>query len=111
VSSRGVLRIVESGVLEFQCPGCKDVHGVDAGWSFDGNYEKPTFSPSILVTSGHYARGHSGSCWCTFNEEHPELATFKCFRCHSYVTAGQIQFLGDSTHELVGKTVPLEPFP
>ncbi len=27
--------------------------------------------------------------------------------CHSFVTDGQIQFLGDCTHKLAGQTVPL----
>ncbi|MGC4033677.1 MAG: hypothetical protein QM754_18485 [Tepidisphaeraceae bacterium] len=35
---------------------------------------------------------------------------FTCYRCHSFVRDGQIEFLGDCTHELAGKTVPLEPF-
>lgn len=30
--------------------------------------------------------------------------------CHSFVTDGNIQFLDDCTHELKGKTVPLEDF-
>jgi hypothetical protein len=34
----------------------------------------------------------------------------KTFRCHSLVTDGNIQFLDDCTHELKGKTVPLEDF-
>ena len=88
------------------------MHVVDSGWAFDGNYEKPTFSPSVLVTSGHYSpRWHAPDCWCTFNTKHPEaLTSFKCFRCHSFVKVGQIQFLADSTHALAGKTVPLEAF-
>lgn len=32
-------------------------------------------------------------------------------RCHSFIRNGQWEFLGDCTHPLVGKTVPLEPLP
>src|SRR5436309_254590 len=30
--------------------------------------------------------------------------------CHSFVRDGLIEFLGDCTHPLAGRTVPLEPF-
>jgi hypothetical protein len=30
-------------------------------------------------------------------------------RCHIFVRDGKIQFLNDCTHELAGKTVPMEP--
>jgi len=30
--------------------------------------------------------------------------------CHSFITDGQIKFLGDCTHELAGQTVALKPF-
>jgi hypothetical protein len=52
--------------------------------------DRPTFSPSILVT------------W-----EWGERRGKKV--CHSYVREGQIQFLGDCTHKLAGQTVPLPP--
>lgn len=112
MSARGVLRIVEGDELGFWCPGCESMHVVDSGWTFDGNYDRPTFSPSILVTSGHYCQNwHAQDCWCTFNEKHPDAPTsFKCFRCHSFVKAGQIEFLADSTHALAGQTVPIEAF-
>lgn len=116
MGARGVLRTVEGGRLTFYCPGCKSFHqvNIDAGaggpvWQFNGDFNRPTFSPSILVTSGHYVPGHIGpECWCTYNAEHPDKpAPFSCERCHSFVRSGQIQFLDDCTHELAGKTVPL----
>ena len=100
----------------FWCPGCKEMHRVDVGagaWSWDGNVDTPTFSPSVLVTSGHYVAGQEGKrCWCNYNAEHPDKpAPFTCGRCHSFVQAGQIQFLGDCTHALAGQTVPLPDLP
>ena len=77
----------------FDCPGCKCSHGVWTThegyprWEFNNNVESPTFKPSILV-KWNYAEKH--------------------FICHSYITDGNIQFLDDCTHELAGKTVPLE---
>lgn len=111
MSARGILRIIEGEQLGFWCPGCKEMHVVGPGWKFNGNYDRPTFSPSVLVTSGHYLASHKQGepCWCTYAAEHPDQITPKCFRCHSFVIDGQIQFLGDCTHELAGKTVPLMP--
>jgi hypothetical protein len=98
----------------FWCPGCQDDHMVDARWAFNGNAERPTFTPSVLVRSGHFNEGHKEgeSCWCTYNAEHPgATAPFACYRCHSYVTDGRIQFLSDCTHGLAGQTVDLPDFP
>lgn len=58
-------------------------------WTFNGDEGRPTFTPSLL---------------CTGNEGDPAVP----YVCHSFVTAGQIQFLGDCTHKLAGQTVDLE---
>jgi hypothetical protein len=112
MSLRGVLRKVEGGYLVFWCPGCRSTHMISSSWEFDGNFDTPTIRPSILITSGHYVSTHKPGdpCWCTFNAARPGITSFKCLRCHSFVNAGQIQFLADCTHELVGQTVKLEPF-
>lgn len=109
------LYILEDGILGFECPGCGDGHQVfvrkdHPGWNWNGSMETPTFTPSILVRSGHYApdRANPETCWCTYNKQHPEdPVSFTCHRCHSFVTDGFIQFLPDSSHHLSGKTVPL----
>lgn len=101
--------------VHFWCPGCGCAHKViteGAGaWGFNGNVEAPTFTPSVLVRSGHFAEGHKGECWCTFEQRTGRTSHFKCFRCHSFVTDGRIQFLNDSTHALAGQTVPLPEWP
>lgn len=82
----------------FHCPGCKGTHaywlahakGHDGPiWHFNGNQERPTFTPSLRVQS----RNESGDTVC-----------------HLFVTDGQIIYCGDSTHELAGKTVPMVSF-
>jgi hypothetical protein len=101
-----------AGVKEyrFYCEGCKGNHTINESWTFNGDYERPTFTPSILVRNGHYVDGHGDSCWCTYNAEHPDqTAPFKCGVCHSFVTDGKIQFLSDCTHELAGQTIVLKP--
>ena len=85
------LRDTGDGALMHWCPGCKARHLIEtkernangAIWSWDGNAEAPTFSPSINIVG----------------------------RCHYFITAGQIQFCGDSTHPLAGQTVELPEFP
>jgi hypothetical protein len=97
------------GRIMFYCQGCDCHHAVNDSWSFNGDFENPTFSPSILVRSGHYSDSYKGDCWCTYNEKHPDNpSTFKCIRCHSFVRDGKIEYLSDCTHELAGKTVELE---
>lgn len=105
MAARGVLRAVEGGRLLFFCPGCDEAHMVGPNWSFNGDYDRPTFSPSILVTGkrritdDEYDRIMAG-----------EVVDVPDMRCHSFVVDGQIQFLGDCSHELAGKTIPLAAF-
>lgn len=107
-----VLRDAEGGRLHFWCPGCSEMHGISIGegpgprWGWNGNADRPTFTPSILVT------------W-TVSEPPVTPENLEEYRrcpwtqtkvkkvCHSFVTDGQIQFLDDCTHALAGKTVPL----
>lgn len=91
---------------------------VGPGWSFDGNLERPTFSPSVLVTSGHFTPGFNAAekgCWCTYNAEQiakgQEASCFECFRCHTFIVAGMVQFLSDCTHALAGQTLALPDLP
>jgi hypothetical protein len=115
------LRSIEGGSVSFWCPGCNDPHAVGVGagagprWGYNGNPDAPTFTPSVLVRSGHYVPGGAaerGACWCTYNAEHPDDPDpFRCTCCHSFVTDGRIQFLSDCTHALAGQTVELPDWP
>lgn len=80
------------------CPGCNEPHGIPIPndknerkvfWDFNGDMEKPTFSPSVKIT---------------LDKNGPRI-------CHYILTGGMLQFCGDSTHALAGKTVPLPDFP
>lgn len=121
------LRVLKHGQVMFFCPGCRTSHGLrirdfappevkDVGqfWGFNGSGDAPTFTPSVLVRGGHYAHGETpGNCYCDYAVRYPdkEPISGKCFRCHSFVTDGRIQFLGDCTHNLAGQTVDLPDFP
>lgn len=113
-----ILRRTTEGYM-FWCPGCEETHhvrtdGPQAVWSFNGNVEAPTFTPSVLMRSGHFLTDHrpGSKCWCTYAQEHPERPVhFKCRQCHSFVTDGQIQFLGDCSHGMAGTTVDIPELP
>jgi hypothetical protein len=99
------IRHTSDGRFVFFCPGCQCGHGIKTTgdgpkWAFNGDVEKPTISPSILV--------HEHDTILPENDSTGKVT--KTFRCHSFVTDGNIQFLDDCTHELKGKTVPLEDF-
>jgi hypothetical protein len=107
--------------VAFFCPGCKEEHMVWIGegsgprWSYNGDPERPTFQPSLLITSGHFVTGNEDGrkgCWCTYYAENPEeRRDFECRRCHSFITDGRIQFLDDCSHELKGQTVEIPDYP
>ena len=83
-------RRTENGFLYiFYCPGCHQDHTFDVRpgqWEFDGDWENPTFSPSLnLLPQG-------GSC-------------------HLFVRNGIIEYLNDCRHHLCGQNVPMEEIP
>ena len=85
---------IADGVLFIRCPACDIPHGINIErpnqpqWSWNGNAEQPTFTPSLLVTR-------------------PVGPLQLEQRCHSMITNGQIQFLGDCTHALANCTVDI----
>ncbi len=107
MASRGVLRTIEGGRLGFMCPGCREMHQVrvrpapSPSWDFNGDHDRPTFTPSILVRWSEPS---------DVPEEFDDTSKDKQMICHSFVRDGKIQFLADSTHKLAGQTVPLVPF-
>jgi hypothetical protein len=86
------LRKVDRGYAHY-CPGCDSLHvfAVDrpfdngARWTFNGDLEKPSFSPSMNV----------GDNWC-----------------HYHLTAGMLIYTpGNTGHGLSGQTLPLPELP
>ncbi len=81
------------------CPACSEagfgpVHifalkmgNGSPGWTFDGNFESPTFSPSMLA-----------KC----NDKDGVVHV-----CHSFVRNGKIEYLSDCTHPMAGQTIEL----
>ena len=84
-----------SGYL-VDCPGC-DAHYIrtvpedgQPVWTFNGNMDKPTFSPSVR------------SRW----DYDQETKQFKQV-CHFFLIDGIFEFCSDCTHELAGQKVPM----
>jgi hypothetical protein len=72
-----------------------------ARWSFNGDVNKPTFSPSIHIKTGRYADPDFD------DSEEPDLSKI----CHYFLQDGELRYCGDSTHALAGKNVPLPELP
>lgn len=84
-------------------------------WTWNGSTDLPTLRPSVLTTAGHFVKGFDPEkdfCWCKYNEQRPnEKVQFQCFRCHSWINAGLVQFLDDCSHELRNQTLALLEIP
>lgn len=87
------------------CPGCKQPHAIwtqresGATWTWDGNVERPTCTPSVL-------------CFSVYDKEGKPMPDGKQRTlCHYFLKAGTIEFCGDSAHEFAGQTVLLPDFP
>ena len=93
--------------VHFRCPGCNDMHGVTVdtpeGWGWNGDLERPTFTPSVLVYPHTILVDYDLEGDAKYAPENLTATP----RCHSFVTDGRIQFLSDCTHELAGQTVDL----
>jgi len=101
------LRRIEGGYAHW-CPGCQEMHKLPDSWTFDGNVNSPSFSPSfkhegikrVFVDgkwSGEWVRDSSGNT--------------VPFICHYILTSGVLNFCGDSTHSVAGEAVPVPELP
>lgn len=93
------LRTVQNtpGLYLFYCPACKCHHQVWTSqhvgdthpvWKFNGNMEKPTFTPSLLIRI--------------------PKANDQIDICHFFITDGKIIYSNDCSHDLVNQTVEMK---
>ena len=87
------------------CPGCNEVHGIriegpsGPKWAFNNDFERPTFSPSVLN-------------FTTYDDDDNLLPNGqRRTLCHYFITDGKIQFCADSPHALAGQTVDIPDWP
>lgn len=87
----------EGKQVKIICPGCGHEHQIpiqkvywcDHVWTFNGDVNNPTFTPSINI-------GYDQS------EIAPEDRV-PDYRCHFVITNGKISYCNDCTHALVGQ--------
>lgn len=115
--------IPSGGMVQFWCPGCQERHNVIVTqvtpgkplWGYNNNPDAPTFTPSILVRGTKFTEKGQAEYDAWVAAKYPIQGKTDFDRmdtvCHSFVTNGQIQFLGDCTHALANQTVPLPPMP
>jgi len=72
----------------FWCPACNRAHAFNPKiWTYNGDEDKPTVSPSILV----HGTNNDGTT----------------LRCHSFVTDGKMHFTADCSHSLAGEVLKI----
>lgn len=84
-----LIKNTEDKQIGWTCPGCGGMHRIPTdgsrGWSWNGDFENPTISPSISVTWPHRGSG-------TITK-----------KCHFFIKNGKIDFCGDCTHDMNNK--------
>ena len=86
------------------CPACGYEHSFRVNaeywaregkevWEFNGDYDRPTFYPSMGVKTG-LRPGEDGQ---------------GVYYCHSFLTDGQWHYLDDCKHDMAGQVVPMVP--
>jgi len=91
----------------YWCPGCQSGHEIavskknhcGAQWSFNADFQRPTFSPSLHLKINTPDMGE---------RYQPDVRSTVC---HCFIRDGKIQFLGDCTHALRGQTVDMPDIP
>jgi len=81
--NKGKLQIHGDGLAAY-CPACKTYHLFDKRWTHNGDFDKPSFTPSMHVNAGQ-----SDSC-------------------HSFLTDGMWHYSEDSGHEYAGRSLALD---
>jgi len=112
------------GAVWFFCPGCDGPHSIwvnapntpGPNWGYNGNPDAPTFTPSVLARTTGAPDGRSvmtaeeeaeyDAIYQTGGREAVFASRFGKV-CHSFITDGRIQYLGDCTHALANQTVDL----
>jgi hypothetical protein len=86
------------------CPACDEPHQYtllqdNIGWTFNHDYQKPSFYPSMRRSSNI--------------PRTPEERTNRVeyTTCHYFLIEGRIDYCTDSPHHLAGKSVPLPVWP
>jgi hypothetical protein len=80
-----------------ECPASGHIEiPKDGRWIFNGDYERPSFHPSVNETRGKV------------DQTLAEMASDpNVWRNHVFIRDGHIEYLSDCTHEFAGRTVEI----
>ena len=96
--------------FDWWCIACGECHPLPykKGWTFDGNIEFPTFTPSFKHTGiqSVIVDGKWTGDWIL-----DENGNTKDWCCHYIITSGIIHYCNDCTHTFAGKIIPMPDLP
>lgn len=98
-----------SGGYAWFCRACNQGHPLPSGWTFNGDLEKPTFSPSFRHAGKKTTRNERGEWtgdWVRDADGNPVDEV-----CHYILTDGIVNYCSDCTHDMAGQSVPLPDLP
>lgn len=112
--------VKKDGQIAHYCPACDELHFYavaepfpnGARWSFNGDAQNPSLTPSMLIKTGHYVdrpgwSNKPGDCAiCDAGGEYGS-----CGICHYFLSAGWLEYCQDSTHKLAGMRLRMVPIP
>jgi hypothetical protein len=81
--NKGKLQILDDGLAAY-CPACKTYHLFNKRWTHNGDFDEPSFTPSMHVNAG------------------------QSDACHSFLTDGIWHYCEDSKHEYAGRSIALD---
>lgn len=96
----------EHGTYKFKCPAghwhyinTNVPNHQNAQWSFNGDVNKPTFTPSVRERTGYFVDPNvkGDEDWLKNNS----------YQCHFIITDGKIHFCADCSHDLKGQTMDM----
>lgn len=104
------VKIRDNGFISFRCPAGHD-HWVDIKseqypehrWTFNGDLNRPTLSPSVMERSGWFVDIE------VHNKTESEYSRFgsSSYKCHFILTDGIMNFQSDCSHGLANKNIEL----
>ncbi|MFA6310584.1 MAG: DUF6527 family protein [Sterolibacterium sp.] len=105
--------------LSYWCQGCNSWHAIKTkgagSWGWNGDVLRPTFTPSVLLQSTRLTNKGNDEieAWRAAGMPPRDGVPFDSepYCCHSFVTDGRVQFLGDCTHAFAGQTLELADLP
>jgi hypothetical protein len=102
--------------LIYWCQGCNSSHSITTkgagAWGWNGDTEKPVFSPSVLVTGVKQMTDEQHDAYLRTGV----LPPAEQMRCHTFVGCngaqpGEVIFLSDCAHALAGTVQPFPDLP